>query len=92
MGRLAVPRVGSAAAAAVAAPRELHLACSAAVAAAGEIAVAGKTAGQAVAGVAAAAAVVVAAAGSKEGSLEADLCLNFPATSMAVTGCSGCSV
>ena len=96
VGRFVVPRVDSAAA--VAAPRELHQSCSpaavAAVAAvAGETAVAGKSVEKAAVAFAAAAvvAVVAAAAGSKEGNLEADLCLNFPATSMAATGCSGCS-
>ena len=91
MGRFVFPRVDSAAA--VAAPRELHQSCSpAAVAAvAGESAVAGYSVEKAAVAFAAAAVVAVAAAaGSKEGNLEADLCLNFPATSMAATGCSGC--
>ena len=92
MERFAAARADS-----VAGPREPpHQACFAAVAvaaaAAGETAAAEGTAVEVAAVVVAAVvvAVVAAAAGSMVESLEADSCLIGPATSMAVTGCSGC--
>ena len=91
MERFAAARADS-----VAGPREPpHQACFAAVAVAagGGTAAAEGTAVEVAAVVIAAVVVAVvaaAAAGSMVESLEADSCQIGPATSMAVTGCSGC--